>query len=235
MDECTIYIDEAGDLGINRGTRWFVLAGVLIKKADEKAIKVSLKSIKNRFNLQTIHFRKLHDFSHRAFVVKRINEVPFDVFVVIADTTKLIFPKNNKNRSVSCDTYNLAVKKLLLAIRSHLAQYGLLADIVLSSRGTSRDKELIDYIKNDVLASLVADDKHFRNTKAIQAPEWEMLQIADVCATSVFYSLEVSELSGLVTPCFYRCLQQHVAKSEFYDVAMCLDDDYFDNKILCEQ
>lgn len=42
MEECTIYIDEAGDLGINRGTRWFVLAGVLIKKADEKAIKVSL-------------------------------------------------------------------------------------------------------------------------------------------------------------------------------------------------
>lgn len=234
MEECTIYIDEAGDLGINRGTRWFVLAGVLIKKADEKAIKVSLKNIKNKFNLQTIHFRKLHDFGHRAFVVKRINEVPFEVFVVIADTTKFIIPKNKKNQSVSCDTYNLAVKKLLLEINSHLVQQDLLADIVLSSRGTSRDKELIDYIKNDVLTALVVDDKHFHNTKAIQAPEWEMLQIADVCATSVFYSLEVSELSGLVTPCFYRCLQQHIVKSEFYDEAMCLNDNYFNGKILCE-
>lgn len=61
-----------------------------------------------------------------------------------------------------------------------------------------------------------------------------MLQIADVCATSVFYSLEVSELSGLVTPCFYRCLQQHIVKSEFYDEAMCLNDNYFSGKILCE-
>lgn len=25
---CTVYIDEAGDLGIGRGTRWFVLTAV---------------------------------------------------------------------------------------------------------------------------------------------------------------------------------------------------------------
>lgn len=27
---CTVYIDEAGDLGINRGTQWFILSAVIV-------------------------------------------------------------------------------------------------------------------------------------------------------------------------------------------------------------
>ena len=37
--QCTIYIDEAGDLGINRGTRWFVLTSVIVNKESELNIK----------------------------------------------------------------------------------------------------------------------------------------------------------------------------------------------------
>lgn len=29
MGDYTVYIDEAGDLGIGKGTRWFVLSAVL--------------------------------------------------------------------------------------------------------------------------------------------------------------------------------------------------------------
>lgn len=29
---CTVYIDEAGDLGCNRGTQWFVLSAVIVDK-----------------------------------------------------------------------------------------------------------------------------------------------------------------------------------------------------------
>ena len=28
-EKCTVYIDEAGDLGIGRGTHWFVLTAVI--------------------------------------------------------------------------------------------------------------------------------------------------------------------------------------------------------------
>lgn len=32
---CTIYIDEAGDLGVGKGTQWFVLTAVIINKSSE--------------------------------------------------------------------------------------------------------------------------------------------------------------------------------------------------------
>ena len=42
--QCTIYIDEAGDLGINRGTRWFVLTSVIVNKESELNIRNILSS-----------------------------------------------------------------------------------------------------------------------------------------------------------------------------------------------
>lgn len=39
MSDYTVYIDEAGDLGIGRGTRWFVLTAVVVKKTVEPQIR----------------------------------------------------------------------------------------------------------------------------------------------------------------------------------------------------
>lgn len=45
--QACVYIDEAGDLGINRGTRWFVITGVIV--AQEEAEKIS--ECKDAFDL----------------------------------------------------------------------------------------------------------------------------------------------------------------------------------------
>lgn len=37
MSDCTVYIDEAGDLGYQRGTRWFVLSAVIVEKGKRTA------------------------------------------------------------------------------------------------------------------------------------------------------------------------------------------------------
>ena len=50
MSNCTVYIDEAGDLGVNRGTRWFVLTAVVVNHADEPDIAYALHLRKNRKN-----------------------------------------------------------------------------------------------------------------------------------------------------------------------------------------
>ncbi len=41
MTNCTVYIDEAGDLGINRGTRWFVLTACIVDKNAEPIVRSS--------------------------------------------------------------------------------------------------------------------------------------------------------------------------------------------------
>ena len=42
MSECTVYIDEAGDLGIGRGTQWFVLSAVIVEKSNEPQIRLKM-------------------------------------------------------------------------------------------------------------------------------------------------------------------------------------------------
>ena len=51
----TVYIDEAGDLGINTGTQWFVLSAVIVDKDDEPNIRAKMAQIRNRLNLNEIH------------------------------------------------------------------------------------------------------------------------------------------------------------------------------------
>lgn len=40
---CKVYIDEAGDLGVCRGTQWFVLTAVIVQNNNEPAIRETLK------------------------------------------------------------------------------------------------------------------------------------------------------------------------------------------------
>ena len=45
MSDYAVYIDEAGDLGIGRGTRWFVLTAVVVKKTVEPQIRARMTAI----------------------------------------------------------------------------------------------------------------------------------------------------------------------------------------------
>ena len=51
---CTLYIDEAGDLGIGKGSDWFILAGVLINKQDEPQIRDTIKNIRSKLNINEL-------------------------------------------------------------------------------------------------------------------------------------------------------------------------------------
>ena len=48
---CTLYIDEAGDLGIGKGSDWFILSGVLIDKQEEPQIRETIKNIRIKLNV----------------------------------------------------------------------------------------------------------------------------------------------------------------------------------------
>ena len=75
-------------------------------------------------------------------------------------------------------------------------------EIVLSSRGTSRDSELISYINDKLLHYSRNQIRNvFTGVKCKQASSWDMLQLADICATSMFRSHEINSL-GFVTPCY---------------------------------
>lgn len=207
MSDCTVYIDEAGDLGCQRGTRWFVLSAVIVNKKDEPQIRAKLSQIRTRLNVNSVHLRTLSDFYRRAFVVREINEEDFTYVNVIADTNKLDYQKINS----TVTAYNYICRMLLERTSWLLRDTKRTGDIVLSARGTSRDRELIEYIQQKLLPF---EDNQivsaaFEKVCAKSAGSWDLLQLADICATTMFLAYEVNRW-GFRAPCYSRVLQPHL-------------------------
>lgn len=203
----TVYIDEAGDLGVKKGTQWFVLSAVIVDKNDEYVIRTNLDQIKTRLNVRDIHLRKITDFYKRGFIVRELNKENFTYINIIADTNKI----DQSKIASSTIAYNYLCRMLLERVSWFLRDTNRVADIVLSARGTSRDGELIEYIKE----KLIPYSKNqivkgiFNKVSAKAAGSWDMLQLADVCATTMFLAYEKNGW-GFCTPCFSKVLKNHL-------------------------
>ena len=205
LKECTVYIDESGDLGIHKGTKFFVISGVIVDKDQEPAIRKTLTSINNSLNIKNIHMVALRGFYKKAFVVKEIDKENFTYISIIVDTDILKITQPSL-------VYNHACRFLLERVSWYLRDTKRIGGITLSSRGTSKDKELIEYIHllfTDQYVHIAHDYFNKMKINAKPANSWDLLQIADVCATSTFYSFEKNKL-GFITPCFSRKLIHHL-------------------------
>lgn len=207
MSDCTVYIDEAGDLGIGKGTQWFVLTAVIVDKTAEQKIRQKMSQIKTKFNIKEIHLRKIQDFNKRGYIVRELNDEDFIYMNVLVDTNK--FDKTKIPSSLIA--YNYVCKYLLQRVSWYLEDAGKTGDIVLSARGTSRDGELIDYIKDKLLPFPANSIKAsvFNKISAKTAATWDMLQLADVCATTMFLTYEINGY-GFSVPCYSEAMQKHL-------------------------
>lgn len=207
MEKCTAYIDEAGDLGAKRGTRWFVLSAVVIANANEKAIRAKINAIKERLNLRKIHMKEVRDFYKRAYIVREVADERFTYMNVVFDSSQF----DTSKIPSAVVAYNYICKYLLQRISCHLVMENRCCDVVLSARGTSRDGELIRYINEKLLPYPDNDieQSRFGKVSARSASEWDMLQLADICATTTFWSYESNSL-GFCTPCFSMALKNHL-------------------------
>lgn len=195
---CTVYIDEAGDLGANRGTNWFVLTAVVVDATEEPKIRTTLKNIKLKLNLQNIHFRTIKDFNRRCYIVQELSQNDFTYVNILFDTTQM----DKEKMPTDVLAYNYICRYLIERVSWFMRDTDRRGKIVLSSRGTTRDAELIDYIANKLIpyeGNNIA--QVFSGVECKPASQWDLLQLADVCATSMFFSHETNGY-GFVVPCF---------------------------------
>lgn len=198
-----VYIDESGDLGINTGTQWFVLSAVIVDTDDEPSIRTKLNIIKSKLNVNEIHIRNIKEFNRRAYIINNIKDEKFTYISILADTQKL-----NKTLP-SLTAYNYLCRYLIERVSWFLRDTNRYAHIVLSSRGTSRDNELIEYIKKLILYNWNEVTDRFISIKAKPASQWDLLQLADICATTMFLSHEINTF-GFCLPCFSSALSNHL-------------------------
>lgn len=166
---------------------------------DESKIRAKLSAVKTRLNVQQIHLRKITDFYKRALIVRELNSEAFTYMNVLVDTGKFDAAKIPS----SSVAYNYVCKYLLQRVSWYLESEGKTADIVLSARGTSKDGELIQYIQEKLLPypDNSINGNVFNKISAKSAGSWELLQLADVCATTMFLTYEVNRY-GFTTPCY---------------------------------
>lgn len=243
LANCTIYIDEAGDLGINKGTRWFVLSAIIVNKDKEADIRQKIQTIKSELNLNEIHFRKLRNYEQKCYAVSILNTCDFDLINIIVDTSKITLNQTDRNGTPSIVSYNYCCRLLLERVSWLLRDSGRIGDIVLSSRGTSRDGELIEYIKEKLFKYDFNEVANcFYTIKAKSAAQWDLLQLADVCATSIFNYHEPNKY-GFITPCYCYRLKSHVYKHngninsygmKYYAAEMKPDTSYFLGQMICK-
>ena len=236
---CTVYIDEAGDLGINRGSQWFVLSGVVINDDAEKDMRDIIQAIKTHLNVNYIHFRSFK-YEQKCFIVNEICKGDFQFINIILDTGKIkIEPRYNDPPAVA--TYNFACRLLLERVSWLLRDTGRIGKIVLSSRGTSRDNELIAYINNKLIPYTDMWNYFYRVTSKA-AKSWDMLQLADICATSVFYRFQ-RNLYNLIAPCFLLRLSGHIysynGKVDSYGIKYYSDEmkpqqKWYEDNVICK-
>lgn len=245
MADCTLYIDEAGDLGIGKGTDWFILAGILVNKSDEKDIRLKIKDIRSKINVNEIHFRKMVSFEKKSYVVSELSKCNFKYITIIADTRKITFNRNNNvyTQSPSLLLYNHMCRFLIERASWLLRDANLTADIMLSSRGTSRDRELIDYINKLITYKGNNISNRFEKVLAKSASSWDMLQLADVCATSMFNTHQLNGLEFL-TPCHTYKLKSHLYRRngdllkygiKYYSDSMIPRKNYFIENSVCSK
>ena len=211
MADYTVYIDEAGDMGFQRGTRWFVLSAVIVDKAKEPEIRALLKKLRTTINVNEIHLRTIRDFKKRAYIAREINTADFTYINALVDTS--VYDATRVGGSLIA--YNFICKQLLIGVSKYLSKTGKTADIVLSARGTSRDQDLIDYINDKLLPYKGNGIKSecFEKISAKQANDWDMLQVADICATTTFLAYEQTEF-GFCMPCFALAIRDHLANKD---------------------
>lgn len=188
-----------------------MLSAVIVDKNDEAHIRSTLSQIKSRLNVREVHLRQITDFYKRGFIVRELNNESFTYVNIIADTQKI----DQTKIASSTVAYNYLCRMLLERVSWFLRDTGRTADIVLSARGTSRDGELIDYIKEKLIpftGNQIVKGV-FDKVSAKTAGSWDMLQLADVCATTMFLSHEQNGW-GFCTPCYSRVLQNHIYKHE---------------------
>lgn len=227
MGQSTIYIDESGDLGYGTGTRWFVITAVIVEKEKEHSIRQKINTIKNKLNVQDIHLRRISDFHRRSYIVNELDGEDFTYINIIADTNKL----DREKIASPTVAYNYMCRMLLERVSWFLRDSGMTANIILSARGTSRDGELIQYIKDRLMSYENKQIKPdvFEKIEAKTANSWDMLQLADVCATTTFLAYEINGW-GYRMPCHFSVLKNHLY-SHGGDV-MCYGIKYFSDEMI---
>jgi len=183
--EFNVYIDESGDEGINKGSKFFILTALIVPKIKDLEISKSVDEIKNilEMNVKTqLHWKLLKGMPNKKMIMDIVSKLNVKIINIIVDTSSIKFIPSR-------DLYNYFSGYLYERICWYMEEEDGIANINISSRGNLSKKKLSGYINKKNHDKFTIDASRIKQIKIIPNERKKLLQLADCCCSALYQSL----------------------------------------------
>lgn len=186
MEEYNVYIDESGDEGINKGSKYFILTAIIVKGTKDLETSRVVDKIKENLEMDKksqLHWKLLKGLPNKNMIMTLVSNLDIKIVNVIIDTRCIkVIPSNSIYNYFSCYLYE--------RICWYMNKINGLANINISSRGNLSKTKLNAYLNNKNHKKFNIDTSRIKEIKIIPNGRKKLLQLADCCCSALFQALK---------------------------------------------
>ncbi len=186
MKEYNVYIDESGDEGINKGSKYFILTAIIVEKTKDLESSRVVDKIKENLEMDKksqLHWKLLKGLPNKRMIMSLVSTLDIKIINVIIDTRCIkVIPSNN--------IYNYFSGYLYERICWYMNEVNGIANINISSRGNLSKAKLSAYLNNKNHKKFNIDTSRIKEIKIIPNVRKKLLQLADCCCSALFQALK---------------------------------------------
>ena len=189
IKEYNVYIDESGDEGINKGSRYFILTAIIVEREKDLITSQKVDEIKSNLEMNIksqLHWKLIKGYPNKKMIMEKIKDLDIKIINVIVDTKCIkLIPSNN--------IYNYFSGYLYERICWYMNEVNGIANINISSRGNLSKKSLSEYLNSNNHKKFEIDSSKIKSIKIIPNERKKLLQLADCCCSALFQALKYND------------------------------------------
>lgn len=143
--EYNVYIDESGDEGINKGSKYFILTALIVDKEKDLEISKKVDEIKTSLEMNIksqLHWKLIKGYPNKKMIMEVVKNMDIKIINVIVETKCIkLIPSNN--------IYNYFSGYLYERICWFMNEKKAIANINTSSRGNLSKISLSNYLNSN--------------------------------------------------------------------------------------
>ena len=205
VTEYNVYIDESGDEGLHRGSKYFILTAVLIEKDKDIGISKCIDTIKENLEIsikKQLHWNLIKGYPNKLMIMSDIGEMDITIINIVVDTTKINFIKSD-------EIYNYFSGYLYERISWFVENRNAVANINISSRGNLSKEKLLNFIRSNSKKFKI-EHSRIKKVKIYPNSQKKILQLADCCCSALGQALKYNDdkhrkYISYICPRFYSC------------------------------
>ena len=98
-EEYNVYIDESGDEGINKGSKYFILTAIIVNKKDDLEISKKVDLIKTNLEMNVksqLHWKLIKGYPNKKMIMEIVRDLNVNIINIIVDTKSIkLIPSND--------------------------------------------------------------------------------------------------------------------------------------------